>query len=144
MRSRLGFVRVPSHVGIRGNLAAESAAKNALNRDTLDELSPFSDLQPRLKEVIHHWVPARWVGEISPKQMSIDYCNTKPMSSINHSCLLQLLPEILHVWFPLPQFTELRIFIILKQNDLWQKRVEADLLVIWFFSFHPDMIFTVD
>lgn len=54
MRSRLGFVRVPSHVGIRGNLAAESAAKNALNRDTLDELSPFSDLQPRLKEVIHH------------------------------------------------------------------------------------------
>ena len=40
----LWFISVPSHVGIRGNSAADSAAKDALTGDISVELIPFSVL----------------------------------------------------------------------------------------------------
>ena len=45
-------VGVLGHVGIRGNSAADSAAKDALDGDISDELIPFSDLKPCLNNYI--------------------------------------------------------------------------------------------
>ena len=43
-------------MGIRGNSAAVSAAKDALDGDTSDELIPFSDLRSRVyKYVLELW-----------------------------------------------------------------------------------------
>ena len=42
------FVWVPGHFGIRGNSAADSSAKDALDGDISDEFIPFSDHKLRL------------------------------------------------------------------------------------------------
>ena len=42
------FVWVPGYVGIRGNSATDSAAKDAIDGEISDEFIPSSDLKPRL------------------------------------------------------------------------------------------------
>ena len=59
---------VPGHVGIRGNSATDSAAKDALDGDISVEI-PFSDLKPRTNKYILIYIRtvAVWVARVPGK-----------------------------------------------------------------------------
>ena len=51
---------VPGHMGIRRNENADRAAKEALEKETLDDLMPFSDLKPLTAKYIHQVWQKEW------------------------------------------------------------------------------------
>ena len=54
------FIWVPGHVGIRGNKAAERAAKEALEKEPIDDLMLFSDPQSLTAKYIHQVWQKEW------------------------------------------------------------------------------------
>ena len=47
-------------VGVRGNSAADSAVKDALNGNVSDELIPFSDLKSRVNKYVLEFWQSEW------------------------------------------------------------------------------------
>ena len=54
------FIWVPGHVGIRGNEAADRAAKEAFGKEPIDDLMAFSDLKPSTAKYIHQIWQKEW------------------------------------------------------------------------------------
>ena len=57
---KIVFIWVPVYVGIRGNLAADSEAKDSLVGDISVELIPFSDLKSRANKYILELWQSGW------------------------------------------------------------------------------------
>ena len=56
------FIWVPGHFGIRGNSAADSAAKDVLDGDIPGELIPFSDVNLRTNKYILELRQSEWMS----------------------------------------------------------------------------------
>ena len=61
---------VPGHVGIHGNQAADRTAKEALEKEPIDDLMAFSDLKPLTAKYIHPVWQKEWDEAIIVSKVS--------------------------------------------------------------------------
>ena len=83
----------PGRVGIRGNEAAKKAAEEALKKESIDDLIPFSDLKPLTTKYIHQVWQKEWdeativsnkLHDILPKLSDklLTFCNTRKEDTV--------------------------------------------------------------
>ena len=99
----------PGRVGIRGNEAAKKAAEEALKKESIDDLIPFSDLKPLTTKYIHQVWQKEWdeafivsnkLHDILPKLSDklLTFCNTREEdSSKQTSCWTFLFHALLSI-----------------------------------------------
>ena len=86
------FMWVLGHVGIHGNEAEDTAAKEALEKEYIIDLMPFSNLKPLTAKYIHHVWQKEWneaiivsnkLHDILPKLSDklLTFCNTRTEDS---------------------------------------------------------------
>ena len=89
----VAFMWVPEHVGIWGNEAADRVAKEALEKEPIDDLMPFSDLKPLTAKYIHQVWQKEWdeaivvstkLHDIFPKlsDQLLTFCNTRKEDTV--------------------------------------------------------------
>ena len=62
---------IPSHIGVRGNERADSAAKSALDLSPKAISIPYTDLKPRISKFFHKKWQQRWDMNINNKLFQI-------------------------------------------------------------------------
>ena len=90
-QKKIVFMWVRGNVAIRGNEAADRAAKEALNKEPTDDLMPFSDLKPLNAKSIHQVWQKEWdeaviifnkLHELSDKLLL--FCKTRKEDTVLH------------------------------------------------------------